>query len=359
MLCKLPFQTALVFAGSLWMLGANAGEAPPSNDADAKTRALEERVRVLEKRVAEMEARATQQNPVPAKRFGWTDNADELFDQMRREMMQNGGAFDLNNLFGQNPAPARRAAPGRKQMLGVGVDQVSDELKTRYKNEVKEGAFIISIYPNSPAERAGILVGDAITAFDGKQIADPQSLIDAVKTASKGDHEVVVTRRGESLMLKVHLTSQDPAPLGLDPNFKRDGPGAGARSRTDIHVSALELPGELAKELKLSDDQKKKMNDILATHAKALSDEFEQSSQATQRNGGVFSFSMQGNLNELAKKHADNAAKDLASVLNAEQLKQWNDYRSTHSSVSFSQSMQMNGAPGNAPAQEDDETISF
>jgi len=353
MLCKTHFYAVAVLAGSFFILGARAAEAPPANGADAKTKALEERVQALEKRLADMESRAT----APSRR-GWKDNTDELFERMRREMMESGGAFDWNNMFGQNPG--LRPQAGRKPMLGVGVDQVSDELKTRYKNEVKEGAFVVSVYPDSPAQKAGILEGDAITQFDGKSVTTPQALIEAVKAATKGEHEVLVSRRGESLMLKVKLASDEPPGLGLDPLRKRDG--ALNRSRTEIHVSALELSDTLAKDLKLSDDQKKKMNDILANHAKALSDEFSQNSKSTHRRGDVFGFTVNGNLTELAKKHADDAAKDLAGVLSPEQLKEWNDYRTTHSSVSFSQSMQMGeGFPGGQPfkLEEDEEKVTF
>jgi len=364
------FNSAVLMTAALLFPAAFAAEtpAPPSADTE-KTRALEERLKQLEKRLADMESKAKQPNmpqmpqmpPMGGRRFDRGDgNLGALMERLQREMMENGGSLDMDQFFGQGGpgAPGMRGmAPGmsRKPSLGVNIDTVTEELKTRFKNNVDAGSFVMAVYPNSAAEKAGIKVGDAITSYDGKVVANPQSLIEAVKAGGKGTHEVVVSRRGEALMLKVDLLDDPTADATPSaPLLRRENDGnANTSIRTDLHVSALELTDDMATTLKLTPEQKKKMWDVLANHRKLLTDEFDKSS-APRRGSGVYGFSMHGNLTELANKHAENAAKELAGVLNADQLKQWNDYRTTHSSVSFSQTMQMSKTlgGGNAPQLE-------
>ena len=225
-----------VLCGAIALGGAYAAETTPPHDADAKTKALEERVKQLEKRIADMEANEAKNLANPSKNFKFEQHDfNKMFDQMRKEMMDPNAPFGWDRSIPQAPGMLRQ---GRKPALGVGVDEVSEELKTRFKNEIKEGAFVLNIYPNSAAEKAGILVGDAITSFDGKAIANPKALIDAVKSAAKGSHEILLSRRGEMLKFKVELGSQDVS-ANEDPlNFET--PGGNKAVRMELRVSALE-----------------------------------------------------------------------------------------------------------------------
>ncbi len=170
-------------------------------------------------------------------------------------------------------------------------------------------------------------------------MTDSAGVIDAVKAAGKGSHEIVVSRRGESLMMKVELSPETSAAMLEDllPPA-RGGEHGNGRTRTEIKVSALELSDDLAKDLKLNDDQKKKVSDVLSKHSRALSTEFNESSKAQRRGGTLRPPRRQ---RERAREEAfRRSAKDLAAVLDADQLKKWNDYRASHSSVSMSQTMQ-------------------
>lgn len=62
----------------------------------------------------------------------------------------------------------------KRGYLGVGIQDVSDDLKDTYGQ--KEGALLISIEKDSPAAKAGLMVWDLITEVNGKKIQNSQEL---------------------------------------------------------------------------------------------------------------------------------------------------------------------------------------
>jgi len=311
--------------------------------------ALEQRVQTLEKKIQDLEAMLEQRNaPLPGRgpqaprrmqRFG--READELWNRFQRDPDPMGPMDPLG--------PDMEMQFDRKPRLGVEMAPISEDLVERYKNPVKEGVFITSVVPGSPAETAGIMPGDVVTSLNNNTIAQPQDLINAVRSAPKGRNEIKVMRKGEGVKLNVTLAeaSSDEAAAGTqDPRtqnwLRRDQmqrpDGSGRQStKTEVRASALELNDNLARDLKLSDEQKKKMSDVLSRHSQALSDEAAAAAPIRSRRGSA-NTQFSGDLPKLAQKHGDDAEQDLAGILNADQLKQWNDWRRTHNTVSVSHS---------------------
>jgi putative serine protease PepD len=75
---------------------------------------------------------------------------------------------------------------------------------------VPGGAKITEIVDGSPAAKAGLKVGDVITAFDGRSIGSADDLTSAVTTAKPGDKVTVTVRSGGT---SKHVTVQ----LGVQP----------------------------------------------------------------------------------------------------------------------------------------------
>lgn len=65
--------------------------------------------------------------------------------------------------------------------------------------EVQEGAIVVAVTPDSPAEEAGLQEGDVIVSAGGKAIANPQALVDIVQALEPGDElSLELYRVGES-----------------------------------------------------------------------------------------------------------------------------------------------------------------
>src|SRR5437588_642152 len=78
------------------------------------------------------------------------------------------------------------------------------------------GAQISSVQPNTPASRAGLKLGDVVTAINGKTIGSTQQFIETVDTYSPGQTITLTVKRGGSTT-KVKLT------LGTRPQSQPSG----------------------------------------------------------------------------------------------------------------------------------------
>ena len=286
----------------------------------------------------------------------WCTSADSAFEQFKRQLEQGWGMGPggmAPSLGGPN---MELSAPEGKPRLGVGLAAVSDDLCKRFNNDAKTGTFVMSVVPGTAAEKAGLNVGDAITSFDKKDIKTPEDLMEAVQTATAGNHELVVLRKNKELALTANLGSEsENAPaLGYGPRgpWLRRLPApstpaekATSSARTEVKVSALEVSDDLAKSLKLSADQRKKMSAVLAKESKGLSEEVASNGQSSA-GGGSFTFSFGGDVNKWVEKHIATAEKELSGILDADQMQTWKHYCQEHNSVSVSQSTVIqNGEP--------------
>lgn len=98
-----------------------------------------------------------------------------------------------------------------KPFLGVEYQMVSEQ--TAILNNVVQGAYVANVIFGSPADKAGMEVGDIITKFDGEAIKDgDKDLADVIKGRKAGQTvEVEFWRDGEPKKATVTLSefSQD------------------------------------------------------------------------------------------------------------------------------------------------------
>ncbi len=94
--------------------------------------------------------------------------------------------------------------------LGVQIQPLTDELAESIDLSKAQGALIVSVVPDSPAQRAGLKVGDVITKFNGKTIAKPKDLSRVVATATPNEkYSLEIWRKGKQRKLNV-VTDESP-----------------------------------------------------------------------------------------------------------------------------------------------------
>lgn len=90
--------------------------------------------------------------------------------------------------------------------LGVLIQDVNKELAESFEMDEPMGAVVLRVLEDTPAEKAGLQVGDVITHFNGQKIIRSSDLPLAVGKASIGSKvKVKIIREGKSMSLKVQI----------------------------------------------------------------------------------------------------------------------------------------------------------
>ncbi|MCX6355937.1 MAG: trypsin-like peptidase domain-containing protein [Candidatus Aureabacteria bacterium] len=88
--------------------------------------------------------------------------------------------------------------------LGVGVQQISDDLAEQFKLPDKSGALAVTIMQGSPAESAGLRVGDVIRECGGISVHDAGSLSEAIGRIRPGKSvDLKIVRDGQEKIIPV------------------------------------------------------------------------------------------------------------------------------------------------------------
>jgi membrane-associated protease RseP (regulator of RpoE activity) len=100
--------------------------------------------------------------------------------------------------------------------LGVQVLDLTPELRRHFGVPEDSGVLVSRVEDGSPAEAAGILVGDVLTAVDGERVPDFRGLWRSVRDKDSGETVSVELRRGSStLSLPVVVEERDRPAIDL------------------------------------------------------------------------------------------------------------------------------------------------
>ncbi len=130
--------------------------------------------------------------------------------------------------------------------LGVQIQSVTQDVADAIDLAKPAGALVTDIMKDSPAARAGIKQGDAITAVGEKAVSAPNDLSRLVADLSPGDKETVtVWRFGKSVDLKVEIGSNDDGKANAEEAIP---------ARPRIGVALADLTPKIRERLSLSHD---------------------------------------------------------------------------------------------------------
>ena len=100
--------------------------------------------------------------------------------------------------------------------MGIGSSDADDpQVQFQLDPQVDQGAAIVNVVQDGPADRAGIRVGDVVVSFDGEPIVTADALGAAIRARSPGDRVEVVVVRGTGDRVVLSLTlGVNPVPTG-------------------------------------------------------------------------------------------------------------------------------------------------
>jgi len=142
----------------------------------------------------------------------------------------------------------------RRGWLGVSIQDLDMEMAEALGLEKAAGALVSDV-PEGPAKEAGILAGDVILNFDGKEVDDTRGLIKQVGSSEVGKSvRVVVQRDGKTQTIKVVLSRREDAEKSLVvPAVSK--PEAAVEEKS-LGMKLTSLTEEVRKQLRLSEDAK-------------------------------------------------------------------------------------------------------
>jgi S1-C subfamily serine protease len=92
----------------------------------------------------------------------------------------------------------------RRGYLGVGSYPVGLPAALQSSLGQARALLVVSVQPDSPAAKAGLILGDVVTSIDGRPIAEPADLLPSLDEGHVGQEIVLrVVRAGEVIEVKV------------------------------------------------------------------------------------------------------------------------------------------------------------
>ena len=116
-----------------------------------------------------------------------------------------GFAIPANKIEKLLPALRSKSISGTTQAgtayLGVSLETLTSQLRSQYNFVPTQGAVVLQVEPDSPAESAGLQQGDVITSFDDKAATSADQLATAVQAAKPGTKVTLGLYRGQTQMM--------------------------------------------------------------------------------------------------------------------------------------------------------------
>ncbi len=140
----------------------------------------------------------------------------------------------------------------RRGWLGVKIQDVTPDVAEAMGLTVTQGALITDV-PEGPARDAGLLSGDVITTFNGKEIKDVRDLTRTVADSPIGEEvPVIVLRDGKETNVPVKLGRREEAEAkdAADKPAEEAAPAEPTESSL-LGLTVLEMTDEVAKSLNL------------------------------------------------------------------------------------------------------------
>lgn len=101
--------------------------------------------------------------------------------------------------------------------LGVLLAELTPELRTHFGVPEDAGVMISRVLEDTPAARAGLRVGDIVTAVDGERVGSGMQLGNSVRKREDGETVLLeVWRDGSALNLTAAVQERERGPLAMD-----------------------------------------------------------------------------------------------------------------------------------------------
>jgi serine protease Do len=139
--------------------------------------------------------------------------------------------------------------------LGIIPEDITPGLAEAFRLPNQNGALVGDVAPDTPAQAAGIKSGDAIIAFNGKDITDANSLRLAASECSPGSQATVkLVRDGTTKNINVKLAELPNDEIGQSGNEQSGSGPANTKAGAFEGVTVADLDQQARQQLQLPDN---------------------------------------------------------------------------------------------------------
>ena len=106
--------------------------------------------------------------------------------------------------------------------LGVALVDLTPELRAHFGVPEETGVMVAKVEPGSPAEKAGIKVGDILTLIDGKAMKSTWDVMGKIRTYDNNQQvPVEIWRNGKAQTVSAPIVTRERTELDMVPFFSK------------------------------------------------------------------------------------------------------------------------------------------
>ena len=137
--------------------------------------------------------------------------------------------------------------------IGVTIQELTPELAQEFGLKRTKGALVSDVAKESPAARAGVMRGDIVLEFNGKEVNDVSALRNMVAQSKTGTEITMkILRAGKEFIVKVGILELPREVAEIAPDRLPNDPEA----RVLTGLTVMDLSKEIVKQLGFSKDEK-------------------------------------------------------------------------------------------------------
>lgn len=130
----------------------------------------------------------------------------------------------------------------RRGYLGVGLTDLTSELRTHFGAPEDAGVMVGSVEEGSPAAKAGIRVGDIIVSLDGKDVKSSWDIRSQIRQVKEGEQvPMTLYRNGKAQNLSAAIVLRERPELDMAPLLVR-GDGEHGPMTLQLDRERLHMP---------------------------------------------------------------------------------------------------------------------
>jgi len=136
--------------------------------------------------------------------------------------------------------------------IGVTIQELTPELAQEFGLKKTRGALVSDVAKDSPAARAGIMRGDIVVEFNGREVKDVSSLRNMVaQSKAGGEIALKVLRAGKELAIRVIITELPREAAEASPETLPDN-----AEKALAGLTVMDLSKEIIRQLGFNKDEK-------------------------------------------------------------------------------------------------------